>query len=101
MTLPDERYRSVVQAYRLLKDLCDPSVTPRVSSTIRNRASGVLRHFPSEYDLDVAAEHAPHVFVKELDPLYKMVVSYAAADIVEEDLKAQGLIKDPQGNPIK
>jgi hypothetical protein len=41
------------------------------------------------------------VFTKELDPLYKMVVSYAAADVVEEDLRAQGLIRDPQGNPIK
>lgn len=62
MTLPDERYRAVEQARRLLLELCDPKLTPRVAAGIRDRARGALRHFPSTWDMDRAAHHAPSVF---------------------------------------
>jgi hypothetical protein len=62
MTLPDERYRAVMQTERLLKDLCDPSVTPRVPKSIRLRASGCLRHYPGQWDMDRAGHAAPGVF---------------------------------------
>jgi len=62
MTLPDERYRAVLAAERLLKDLCDPSVTPRVPRAVRARASSALRHYPGVWDMDRAAHHAPEVF---------------------------------------
>ena len=73
MTLPDERYRAVKQAEQLLKDLCDPSKTPRVPKIIRQRASGCLRHYPSTWDLDRAAEGAPEVFQQRMEPLYRMI----------------------------
>ncbi len=91
MTLPDERYRAVQQAERLLKDLCDPSVTPRVPRAIRSRAAGALRHYPGQWDLDRAASAAPDVFVRRLDPLYKMVKQHdmreRMVEEVEEDLR--------------
>ena len=62
MTLPDERYRAVEQARRLLLELCDPKMTPRVAGGIRDRARGALRHFPSTWDMDRAAHAAPQVF---------------------------------------
>ena len=62
MTLPDERYRAVLAGERLLKDLCDPSVTPRGPKAVRQRASSVLRHYPSKWDMDRAATAADHVF---------------------------------------
>ena len=62
MTLPDERYRAVLAAERLLKDLCDPSITPRVPKTVRARASSVLRHYPGSWDMDRAAHSCPSVF---------------------------------------
>jgi hypothetical protein len=62
MTLPDERYRAVKQAEQLLKDLLDPRVTPRVPKYIRQRASGVLRHYPGSWDMDRASHAAPTVF---------------------------------------
>ncbi len=62
MTLPDERYRAVLQAERLLKDLCDPSVTPRVPKSVRSRASSALRHYPGSWDMDRAAHSCPEVF---------------------------------------
>ena len=62
MTLPDERYRSIQQARRLLEELCDPKMTPRVGAGIRDRARGALRHFPSTWDMDRAAHSCPGVF---------------------------------------
>lgn len=76
MTLPDERYRSVMQAKRLLEELCDPKLTPRVAVGIRDRARGALRHFPSDWDMKRAAEHAPEVFQEKMEPLYRMVKQY-------------------------
>lgn len=59
MTLPDERYRAIQQAKRLLQELCDPRQTPRVPSVIRQRASGALRHFPADYELEKIADSCP------------------------------------------
>lgn len=80
MTLPDERYRSIMQADRLLKDLCDPSKTPRVPKDIRQRALAVLRHWPDQYYIDVLAEDNPTIISsgkQQLDPLYKMVKEHS------------------------
>ena len=85
MTLPDERYRAVLMGERFLKDLCDPSKTPRVPKEIRARASSVLRHFPSQYDMERCVEGSM-VFAKQLDPLYKMVKQHEMSESVEEEL---------------
>ena len=76
MTLPDERYRAVMQARRLLEELCDPKLTPRVASGIRDRARGALRHFPTDYDMKRAEELAPQVFEERMEPVYRMVKQY-------------------------
>jgi hypothetical protein len=86
MTLPDERYRAVRQAEQLLRDLCDRSKTPRVPKTIRDRARGALRHYPNTWDLDRAAAAAPEVFVKHLDPLYKMIKQHDMQQRLEEEV---------------
>lgn len=76
MTLPDERYRSIQQARRLLQELCDPAMTPRVASGIRDRARGALRHFPSDQELDHISAHAGHLIVREMEHLHRMMVKY-------------------------
>ena len=88
MTLPDERYRAVMQAERLLKDLCDPSITPRVPRSVRARAAGALRHYPNSWDMERAATAAPDVFIKQLDPLYKMIKRHEMGESVSDDLRA-------------
>ena len=91
MTLPDERYRAVRMAERFMQDLLDPSKTPRVPKSIRAQARSVLRHYPSSYDLDRAAQASPEIFTRHLDPLYKMVKQHDMRDRiaaeVEEDLR--------------
>lgn len=65
MTLPDERYRALRHGKRLLEELCDPGRTPRVPSLIREKARTALRHFPSEYELDMIAEKCPELLDKQ------------------------------------
>jgi len=74
MTLPDERYRAVMWAKRFLIDISRHR--SGLSKEMRNEANSILRHFPSEYDLDMAAEKAPFVFQKHMEPLYRMVKQY-------------------------
>jgi hypothetical protein len=76
MTLPDERYRAVKMAEQLLKDLCDSSVTPRVPKIIRQRASGCLRHYPSNWDMQRAAANAPDVFQERMEPVTRLFKQY-------------------------
>ena len=74
MTLPDERYRAVVWAKRFLESIAyDYKAYPRISKAVRGEAHSILRHFPSEYDMDSAARSAPSVFAEKMEPLYRMV----------------------------
>jgi hypothetical protein len=73
MTLPDERYRAVMQTIQFLTDICN---TPRVPKAIKQQARSLLRHYPSAWDMRAVAELAPHVFQKEMEPLYRMVKQY-------------------------
>jgi hypothetical protein len=64
MTLPDERFRALKQSKKLLEELCDPGKTPRTPSIIRDRARGILRHFPTDYELDQLANNSPELLDK-------------------------------------
>lgn len=80
MTLPDERYRSMIAADRLLMDLCDPRTTPRVPQLIRDRARHVLRHWPGEYYINRLAAETSGIIESNQpapDALYKMVKEHA------------------------
>jgi hypothetical protein len=70
MTLPDERYRSLKQAKKLLEELVDPGKTPRVPSVVRERARGVLRHFPSDYEFEIMANNCPELLDTEPFSVY-------------------------------
>jgi hypothetical protein len=61
MTLPDERYRALKNAEQFLLELCDPKKTPKVPSEVRDRARGVLRHYPTNFDMGRLAEAAPDI----------------------------------------
>lgn len=61
MTMPDERYRAMVEGLKLIQDLLIPQVTPRVPSDVRERARWVMRHHPSAYELDQLARAAPNL----------------------------------------
>lgn len=73
MTLPDERYRAVVQTERFLKEILS---TPRVPKIIKDRARAMLRHYPSEWDMTRAAEGAPDVFAERMEPVVRLFKQY-------------------------
>lgn len=50
--MPFERTRSVIYTRNFLLDLCDPSKTPRVPSYVRDDARRLLKHYPSDYDME-------------------------------------------------
>jgi hypothetical protein len=72
MTLPDERYRSLRQAKKLLEELCDPGKTPRVPGIIRERARGALRHFPTDWELENIAVKCPELLDTEPFNIYNI-----------------------------
>ena len=61
MTMPDERYRAMLEGMRLIEDLLIPQVTPRVPGNIRERARWVIRHYPSKYHLEKMARECPEI----------------------------------------
>jgi len=61
MTLPCERYRAIKHTEEFLKDLLNPSKTPRVPKRYRQQAYSLLRHYPSGYNLDILATKCPEV----------------------------------------
>jgi hypothetical protein len=67
MTLPDERYRAVVQTKRFLLEIL---TTPRVPKAVKDQARYCLRHYPNDWDMKRAADGAPDVFQE------RMAVSY-------------------------
>ena len=76
MTLPDERYRAVIQTRRFLLDLCNPQHTPRVPKIIREHAHSMLRHYPSDWDMTRAAEGAPDVFQERMEAVTRLMAQY-------------------------
>jgi len=74
MTLPDERYRAVVQTRRFLLDLCNREHTPRVPKIVRETARSMLRHYPSDWDMQRAAETSPEVFAERMEDLHRFVL---------------------------
>jgi len=76
MTLPDERYRAVSQTRRFLLDLCNPEHTPRVPRLVRETARSMLRHYPSDWELDQLAAAAPELLQQRMEPLYRMIKQY-------------------------
>lgn len=73
MTMPDERFRAVLYAEEFLRALSDPSITKRVPKEIRQRARGILRHYPSTWDMQRAAEGAPDVFAERMEDVHRMM----------------------------
>jgi hypothetical protein len=76
MTTPEDRYRAIKQSRKLLEELCDPGKTPRVPSIIRDRARGILRHYPSDYELEKLATNNPEMLEKISinDKVFKQIV---------------------------
>ena len=50
MSLPIERTQAVLRVERFLLDLRNPKKYPRVPKAVREEASRLLKHYPSQFD---------------------------------------------------
>ena len=83
MTLPDERYRSVKWAQGFLSRLAGGQIA-RVPKAVRDEARSILRHYPSDWDMNRAAKGAPEVFQERMEDLHRFIVKgEQAADIAQ------------------
>jgi len=73
MTLPDERYRAVVQTKKFLEELL---TTPRIPKSVKDNARWCLRHYPSEWDMQRAAEASPDIFAERMEPVTRLFKQY-------------------------
>ena len=74
MTMPDERFRAVVQTEKFLKEIL---ATPRVPKNIKDGARWCLRHYPNEWEMRRVTEgHGETLFQIEMEPLYRMVKQF-------------------------
>ena len=73
MTLPDERYRAVVQTQRFLLRIL---TTPRVPKAVKDEARSLLRHYPSEYDMSKTAQTSPDIFAERMEEVTRMFKKY-------------------------
>lgn len=76
MTLPDERYRAVVQTAKFLESLSYSSETKRVPLAIRQEARRLLRHYPNSWDMKRAADAAPDVFQEQMEAVTRLIAQY-------------------------
>ena len=75
MTLPDERYRAVKWAEEFLQRLAGGEY-PRVPKAVRGEALALLRHYPTQFDLNQIERSAPHVMQQRMEPLHRMIAAY-------------------------
>jgi hypothetical protein len=73
MTLPDERYRAVLQTRKFLVEILS---TPRVPKAIKDGARHCLRHYPGEYDMSKAAQTSPDIFAERMEDVERMFKIY-------------------------
>jgi hypothetical protein len=73
MTLPDERYRAVVQTQRFLLRIL---TTPRVPKAVKDEARACLRHYPSEYDMKKVSQTSADIFAERMEDVTKFFKQY-------------------------
>jgi hypothetical protein len=80
MTLPDERYRAVMQTQRFLLRLL---TTPRVPKAVKDEARACLRHYPSEYDMKKVSQTSADIFAERMEDVERMFKKYEASKLNE------------------
>lgn len=65
MTTPYERTRALVHTRQFLQDLCDSERSPAVPDPVRVEARRLLRHYPSNRDLELVVMALPQWFARE------------------------------------
>lgn len=85
MTLPDERYRAVMQTARFLQALSYSSETKRVPLAVRQEARALLRHYPTEYDMLKTAQTSPDIFAERIEDVTRLFKKYELSKVEKNE----------------
>ena len=72
VTMPDERYRSLVYAEQLLVEMLRPG--NRVPKQFKDSARMVLRHYPTPFDLKLLERAAPEVLQERMEEVHRFIL---------------------------
>lgn len=61
MSLPSEKYRSLINMRDFMHLLMNPELSPRVPKWIRIHARSCLKHFPADYEIEMLAKKCPKI----------------------------------------
>lgn len=61
MTIPVERTNAILYTSEFLKDLMDPKKTPRIPKHIRLRARQLLKHYPTQFEMEIISEREDEI----------------------------------------
>ena len=73
MTLPDERYRAVVETKKFLEQLL---TIPRIPKVVKDHARWCLRHYPTDFDMQETAHKIPEIFAESIEDVRRMMMVY-------------------------
>ena len=90
MTLPDERYRAVKWAQGFLSRLAGGHYA-RTPKAVRDEARSILRHYPSDWDMNRAAAGAPEVFQEQMEDLHRFIATGVRATADNEAAELNSL----------
>jgi hypothetical protein len=76
MTLPDERYRAVMQTAKFLQALSFSGEFKRIPLAVRQEARALLRHYPSEYDMKKVSQTSADIFAERMEDVARMFKKY-------------------------
>jgi len=90
MTLPDERYRAVTHTQQFLIRLAGGHYA-RTPKAVRDEARHMLRHYPTSWDMNRAAEGAPEVFQEQMEDLHRFIATGVRATAENEAAELNSL----------
>lgn len=76
MTLPDERYSAVFRTAQFMLELQHREDVP---DDVRLAARGLLRHYPTYYDLQRISQAVPEVMIERYEDLHRFILKGTAA----------------------
>ena len=68
MTMPSERTQAVLRTERFLLDLRNPKKYPRIPKAVREEASRLLKHYPSQLDMMYIEESFEPLKIIDYEP---------------------------------
>jgi len=85
MTLPDERYRAVMQTAKFLQALSYSSEIKRVPLEVRQQARALLRHYPSEYDMKKVSQTSADIFAERMEEVTRLFKQYEQSKVEKNE----------------